>query len=55
MAQWAKNLTAVARVTAEAWVPAPAQCSESKDPAWLPLQIQSLAWELPYASCAAIK
>ena len=53
VAQWIKNLTAVAQVTAEAQVQSPAWHSEFKDPAaaW----IQSLAWELPYAMGGAEK
>ena len=53
-AQWVKNLTAVAWVTAEAWVQSPVLCSGLKDSALL-AQIQSLAWELPYALGTAIK
>ena len=33
MAQWVKNLTAVAQVAAEEWVRYLAQCSELKDQA----------------------
>ena len=62
MAQWVKNLTAVALVAAEAWVQSPTQCSG--------LKIQHchscvvghscsldslLARELPYALSVAIK
>ena len=31
MAQWVKNLTAVARVAVELWVRSPAWCSQLKD------------------------
>ena len=31
MAQWVKNLTAVAQVTVEVWIRSPAQCSRLKD------------------------
>jgi len=54
VAQWTENLTAVAQVAAEVWVPSPAWL---KDPAWPQLQhklevaavalTQSLAQELP--------
>ena len=37
MAQWVKNLTAAAQVTAEAQVQLPAQCRGLKDPALLQL------------------
>ena len=63
MAQWVKNLTAVARVAAEVRVRSPAQCSGLKDPAVSQLhhrsaaaaQIQPLPQELPYAVGAVIK
>ena len=49
MAQWVKNPTAVALVTAEVWVPSPAWCTGLKD-------LHSiLAWKLPYAMGAALK
>ena len=49
MVQWVKNLTAAAWVAAEAWILA--LCSGLKDPEEVTasVQIQSLAWELPYA------
>ena len=44
VAQWAKNLTAAARVAAQLWVPSLDQCSGLKDPAllqlWCRLQLQ---------------
>ena len=55
--QWVKNPLPAAWVAAEAWVWYPAQCSGLKGSgvataaAW----IQSLAWELSYATGAAIK
>ena len=60
MAQWVKNLTAAAQVSAEVQVPSLAWGSWSKDQALLQvwhglLQIQSLAGELPYAVDVAIK
>ena len=51
MAQWVKNLTAVAWANAEAQVVSLAQCSGLKDLALLQLQ---LAQELPYVAGAAI-
>ena len=61
MAHWAKNLTAMAQVVAEAGVQSLAQCSGLKDLVLPQLQhrlqlawIQSLAWELPCAMGAAI-
>lgn len=44
MAQWVKNKTAAAQVTAEAWASSPAWHSGLMDLT----QIQSLAWELPH-------
>lgn len=41
MAQWVKNLTAVALVAVEAWVPSPAQSSGLKD---LTLQLSFSPW-----------
>ena len=35
VAQWVKNLTAVAQVSAEAQVQSPGPCSGLKDPVWL--------------------
>ena len=63
MAQWVKNLTAEAQVTAEVQDSSQPQCSGLKDPrvATAAVQvvavalIQFLAWELPYATSAAIK
>ena len=58
LAQWVKNLTAVALVAVEAQVRSPAQCSGLKGLAlpqlWCRLLIQSLAHELPYAEDVAI-
>ena len=48
MAQWVKNWTAAAWVTAEVQVRSPAEVSAV---AW----IHSLTWELPYAVGMAIK
>ena len=53
MLQWVKNLPAAAWVTVEAWVPSPAWSSGLKFSAVA--QIQSLAWELPYAAGVAVK
>ena len=44
MAQWVKNPTAVAQVTAEAWVRSLAQCSELKDPVLPQLQLGFFPW-----------
>ena len=44
MAQWVKNLTAEAQVTAESWVQSPAQHSGLKYPALLQLQCRSQLW-----------
>ena len=61
MVQWVKNLTSAVLVTAEAWVlsPAPHNWLRVKDPAltWVAVaaQIQSLGWELPCGTGAAIK
>ena len=57
MAQWVKSLTAVAWVTAEAWVQAPAGRSWLKGSSVVTAAFwtQSLAQELPYATGAAIK
>ena len=57
MAQWVKNLTAVAWVTAEVWIQSPAW------PQWVKgfgivaavAGIQSLAQELPYVTVANAK
>ena len=59
MAQWVENPTAAAQVTVEGWVLFLAQRSGLKDLV-LPqvktvAQIQSLAWERPYAVGVAIK
>ena len=63
MLQWVKNLIAVTQVTAEVQVQSLAWHSGLKDPA-LPRQrhrsqsvaeVHPLAWELPYATSAAIK
>ena len=57
MVQWLKNLTTAAPVTAKAQAPALAQCSGVKRPSVTAavVQIQSLIWELPHATGAAIK
>ena len=63
MAQWVKNLTAVAHVTAEVQVRSPAQhsglrirhCHSCGVGQQLRLQIQSLARELLYVMGVAIK
>lgn len=63
MAQWVRNPTAAAQVTAETQVGFPAWCSGFKDPmflqlqCWLQLQLgfNPLAQELPSAIGAAIK
>ena len=58
MAQWVKNLTAVAPVTAEAQVQFPALRSGLKDPALPQLQVDHSGWDSvpgPYASGEAIK
>ena len=44
VAQWIKNLTAVAQVTAEAQVQSPAWHSEFKDPALPQLQLEFNLW-----------
>ena len=57
MAQWVKNLTAMAQVAVEAQVQVLALHSGLKDPA-LPqlwLKIQSLAQEFPYTAYVVIK
>ena len=63
MLQWVKNLIAVTQVTAEVQVQSLAWHSGLKDPA-LPRQrhrsqsvaeVHPLAWELPYATSAAVK
>ena len=56
MEQWAKNLTAVAWVTAEVQVLSLAQNSGLKVPSMLQLWLRfsPLAWELPQASGAVI-
>ena len=61
MAQWIKNPTAVAQVTAEVQVQSPAQRVKGSSIATAMMQvtamaqIQSLAWKLPYATGVAIK
>ena len=57
MAQWIKNPTAAAQVTAEVWVGSLAWHSGLKDTAWIPAVAwaQSLAQELPYAVGVAIQ
>ena len=57
MAQWVKNLPAVAQASAEAQVRSLAQFSGLKDPAQVAAatRIQSLAQELLYARSTAIK
>ena len=63
MAQWVKNPTEAAQVAAEMQVQSLAQCNGLKALALPQLQhrlavmaqIQSLAWELPYAMVVAIK
>ena len=41
MAQWVKNSTAAAQVTAEAWVQSPAEQGGLKDSVWPQLQCRS--------------
>ena len=61
MAQWVKNPTAVAQVTAEAQVPSPAQWIKESGIAAAALwataavRIQALAWKFPYVMGTAIK
>ena len=63
MAQWVKTQTAAACVAAAVWVKSLAQQDGLKGSsiatavAWVAVapQIQSLAWELPYALGVAIK
>ena len=55
VAQWVKNLTAGALVTAEAWVRSPAQHSGLKDLALPQLWCRSQLQELTYAMGVAIK
>ena len=64
MAQWVKNLTAVAQVPAEVRVPSLAQRSRLKDPVLLQLWCRSQLWlgfstwppqELPHAMGVALK
>ena len=63
MAQWVKDLTAVAQVAAEAQVCSPAQRSGLKGSAVAAASaqvaavawIQSLAQKLPYAASVAVK
>ena len=44
MAQWVKNPTPAARVTAEVWVQSPAQYSGLKDPALQQLWLGFNSW-----------
>ena len=44
VARWVKNPTAVALVTAEAWVQSPALCSELKNPLLRQLQLTFSPW-----------
>jgi len=63
VARWVKNPSAEAQVTLEAW--SPSRCSGLRDLMLLQLwcrsesirsgQVQSLAWELPYAVGVATK
>ena len=59
VAQWVKNQTAATLIAAEVRIQSLPWCSGIKESgsaaAWHRLQIQSLAWELPYALGAAIK
>jgi len=58
VAQWVKNLTAVARVPAETQVQFPAQWVKGSGVWAKPIaavaHIQSLAWELPHAAGVAM-
>ena len=47
MAQWVENPTLMAWVAAQVWVQSPVWCYVA--------QIQSLAWELPYAMGVVIR
>ena len=55
MVQWVKAPTAVAQVTAEAWVRSPAPWVKGSGIAAVVSGIHSLAQELPSASSVAIK
>ena len=59
VAQWVKNLSTTAQVAAEAWVQSLAWRSGLKDLVLSQLRLEArvhfLAWELAYASGAAIK
>ena len=57
MAQWVKNPTAVAQVSAEVWVLSPVRHSGLKGPsvAAAAAQIPPLAWQLPCVTGTAIK
>ena len=54
MAQWVKNSTRVAWVTAEVWISSWLG-AVVKSSSIAVAQMQSLAWELPYATDVAIR